>query len=172
MAELIWFLIPGYKTALLNMSYFINWIQDIWSIQQLNSSTVRLIFCSVRQVYHFYDIPTTFYYLTTFPPWSLACLFHGHDLLAARHEHQQAQPYLRCYTLQPRWWWVMRDDVTTRNDVTTFRREPRTTTKEWNQSYVPGAITWRFRNIDSPGNEICVYCTETWVKVPEPPGTL
>ena len=43
MAELIWFLLPGYKIAVLNMSYLINLIQDIWSIQQLDSSMVRHI---------------------------------------------------------------------------------------------------------------------------------
>ena len=34
MAELIWFLLPGYKIALLNMSYLINSIRDFWSIQR------------------------------------------------------------------------------------------------------------------------------------------
>ena len=111
MAELIWFLLPGYKIAVLNMSYLINLIQDIWSIQQLDSSMVRHI-CAQCAI-----LCSTWLRFKIATKWtSLACLLHGQDLLAGQVQ-QRDQPNRRCWQVDP--FYNHDDDDRTRDDVTT-----------------------------------------------------
>ena len=102
MAELIWFLLSGYRTALLNTLYLINLIQDIWSIQQLNSSIVRHICAQCAKLdtstYNLIHLPTTSYHLTSALKFDMS--LYGHDLFAGQ-EHQRSQPNRHCWQVDP-----------------------------------------------------------------------